>query len=78
MKYMRLRKALFWDVNPATIDLKKNAQYVIERVLDLGNDEEVRWLWKQYDKQLLKDVVVRSRSLRPKSKTLWTLMLNNQ
>jgi len=33
---MKFRQALFWDVNPAKIDPKKNARYVVERVLDLG------------------------------------------
>ncbi len=74
----KLRQALFWDTDPAKIDLQKNAQYVIERVLDLGNDREVRWLWKFYDKKLLKKVVTNSRSLRPKAKNLWTLVLNQK
>ncbi len=74
---MKLRQSLFWDVNPDKIDLEKNAQYVIERVLDLGNDQEVSWLWQTYDKSLLKKTVEKSRSLRPSSKTLWTLLLKN-
>lgn len=72
---MKLRQALFWDTDPKKIDLQKNAQYVIERVLDLGNDKEVKWLWNFYDKKLLKKVVTNSRSLRPISKALWTLVL---
>jgi len=39
---MKFRQALFWDTNPNKIDAQKNAQYVIERILDLGNDREVR------------------------------------
>lgn len=75
---MKIRKALFWDANPSAIDLKKNSQYVIERILELGNDKEVRWLWKFYNKNLLKKVVARSKSLRPKTKNLWTLVLKNK
>lgn len=75
---MKIRKALFWDVNPSTIDFKRNARYVIERVLELGNDKEVKWLWKFYDKDLLKRVVMESRSLRPRAKNLWTLILKNK
>ena len=75
---MKLRQALFWDTDPKKIDLEKNAQYVIERVLDLGNDKEVKWLWNFYDKKLLKKVVTNSRSLSPKSKNLWTLVLNQK
>ncbi|HEY4510524.1 MAG TPA: hypothetical protein VJJ73_01675 [Candidatus Paceibacterota bacterium] len=72
---MKFRKTLFWDVNPENIDARKNAQYIIERVLDFGNDEEVRWLYHFYDKSLLKNVVIKSRSLMPETKNLWTLLL---
>lgn len=72
---MKLRQSLFWDTNPKKIDLKENAQYVIERILDFGNDEEVRWLWRFYDKKLLKDMIKKSRSLRPETIKLWTLLL---
>ena len=75
---MKLRQSLFWDTNPDKIDLQKNAQYVIERVLDFGNDSEVSWLWKMYDKSLLQKVVTQSRSLMPESKKLWTLLLKTK
>ena len=69
------RQELFWDVNPDKIDPKKNAQYIIERILDLGRDEEVRWMWNFYDRKFLKKVVEKSRSLRPRTKNLWNLVL---
>ncbi|MBI2096410.1 MAG: hypothetical protein HYT43_02140 [Candidatus Taylorbacteria bacterium] len=72
---MELRQSLFWDVDPKNVDLEKNAEYVIERVLDFGHDEEVRWLRNFYDNALLKKVVLKSRSLRPETKNLWTLLL---
>ncbi|KKU43220.1 MAG: hypothetical protein UX60_C0032G0010 [Berkelbacteria bacterium GW2011_GWA2_46_7] len=75
---MEFRQTLFWDVDPNKIDTEKNAQYVIERVLDFGNDEEVRWMYSYYDKSLIKGVVARSRSLRPETKNLWTLLLKTQ
>lgn len=75
---MKFRQALFWDVNPKNIDTEKNAQYVIERILDFGRDEEVRWMWNFYDKALLKKVVERSRCLMPETKNLWMLMLRNK
>lgn len=75
---MKFRQALFWDTNPKNIDTKKNAQYIIERVLDLGNDKEVRWLYYFYNKALLKKVVAKSRSLMPETKNLWKLLLENK
>ncbi|HEY4526487.1 MAG TPA: hypothetical protein VJK53_01400 [Candidatus Paceibacterota bacterium] len=74
---MELRKSLFWDVDPATIDLDKNARYVIERVLDFGNDEEVRWIFKHYGRKYITDVFNNSAdSLTPKSSNFWNIMLN--
>ena len=74
---MKFRQTLFWDVNPNKIDAEKNAQYIIERILDFGNDKEVRWLWKFYNKDILKKVVAKSRCLRPETKILWQLLLRN-
>ncbi len=71
------RQALFWDVNPKNIDPHKNALYVIERILDLGNDDEVRWVRKFYDVSLIKQVVNNPRRLMPRTKKLWTIMLQN-
>lgn len=72
---MKFRQSLFWDTNPDNIDLTKNAQYVIERIMDYGRDVEVKWLWNYYDKSLMKKVLSTSRSLRPETKALWTLLL---
>ena len=75
---MKMRQTLFWDTNPDKIDTDKNAQYIIERVLDFGNDSEVKWLYHFYDTSLLKNVVAKSRSLMPRTKNLWTLLLENK
>ncbi len=74
---MKFRQALFWDANPKKIDVKKNAQYIIERVADLGHDDEVRSVFKFYKKPFLKKIISGSRSLRPETKNLWTLLLKN-
>lgn len=72
---MKFRQSLFWDVDPNKIDAKKNAEYIIERVLDFGKDEEVRWLQKFYDKSLIKKVVLNPRRLKPQTKILWKLII---
>jgi hypothetical protein len=72
---MVFRQSLFWDTDSTKLDLEKNSKYIIERVLDYGRDEEVKWLWKTYNKSLLKDVTDNSRTLRKRTKALWTLIL---
>ena len=46
-------------------------------MLDFGRDDEVRWLRKFYDLSLVKKIVMKSRSLRPETKNLWTLLLKD-
>lgn len=72
---MKFRQSLFWDVDPSKIDTSENAEYIIERILDFGHDNEVRWMWRFYDKELLKKVVNNSRSLRKDTRNLWKLIL---
>lgn len=71
---MKFRQSLFWDVDPKTIDEKKHARYIIERILDFGNDKEVRWMWQHYNKNQIGDIVSKSRGLMPATKSLWTLL----
>jgi len=68
---MPRRPSLFWDVDPKTIDPKKHARYIIERILDFGNDKEVKWMWNTYPKSLIHDVVQKSRVLHPPTRALW-------
>jgi len=72
---IEFRQALFWDVDPKTIDPDKNAVYVIERILDFGNDKEVKWLWDYYDHDLIRRVTEKSRVLHGSTKSFWDLML---
>ncbi|EKD75870.1 MAG: hypothetical protein ACD_43C00286G0001 [uncultured bacterium] len=69
------RQTLFWDVNPKTVHPKKHSTYVIERIMDFGKDDEVRWMVHYYPKQKLKRVAFTSRVLQPRSRVFWQLVL---
>ena len=73
---MKFRQSLFWDTDPEKIDTEKNAEYIIERILDFGNDREVSWLRKFYDPNLIRKVVENPRRSNPRTKNLWTLLLS--
>ena len=73
---MKFRQTLFWDVNPKNIDTKKNARYIIERILEFGNTSEVSWVLKYYPKNVIKKVMRLPRvQLSDKSKALWSLLI---
>lgn len=71
---MQFRQSLFWDTDPNKLDPQKHAKYIIERIMDFGNDDDVRWMRHYYPKSLLAEVVKKSRVLQSNSKTLWTLL----
>ncbi|MDO8571372.1 MAG: hypothetical protein Q7R79_01715 [bacterium] len=75
--HIRFRPELFWDVDPKTIDTKKHARYIIERILDFGTDKEIQWMWNHYKKrkQVMRDVVNHSRVLQAQTRPLWRLLL---
>lgn len=69
---MPRRASLFWDVDPKTIDPKKHARYIIERVLDFGTDGEIRWLVHHYKPTTIRKVLREPRvALHPRAKALW-------
>lgn len=74
-KKIHLRPSLFWDVDPKTIDFKKHTRYVIERILDFGTIEELRWLVHYYSPRTIKRVLNEPRSvIFDKSRSLWSLI----
>lgn len=66
-------RALFWDADTGAVDLEAHARYVIERVLDHGDEAAVRWLLRHYPAETVQAVVARSRSLSPKTRGFWRL-----
>lgn len=75
---INFRPTLFWDVDPKRIDPDKRARYVAERIMDFGNDQEVRWMLRYYPLRLLREVANKSRALQPQSRALWKLLTTNQ
>lgn len=71
---IKFRQSLFWDVDPKTIDPRRHARYIIERILDFGNDREVRWMAHYYSPRSISNTIKRSRELHDKSKALWSLI----
>lgn len=69
---MEFRQELFWDVDPKTIDPEKHARYIIERILDFGTMDEVRWLAHQYPASMIRDAIQQSRVIHKKSRALWS------
>jgi hypothetical protein len=68
------KRQLFWDVEG--VDAQKDAQFIIERILSLGNKEDFKWANDFYGPDKLRAIVCRSRNLDKKSFNFWRQFFN--
>jgi hypothetical protein len=66
---------LFWDTDTSRLDLQQNKEYIIERVLELGDENAVSWLVSCYPRSEIKKVLRSSRRISRKSANYWSLVL---
>ncbi len=66
----------FWEVKFDEIDPSKNARYVIERLLEYGDFPELRWMFQNFSKPKIANVLMNSRSLSLRSAYYWSQILN--
>jgi hypothetical protein len=65
-----LRKpSLFWDV--AHVDPKSNQKFIIERILDLGDEKDFKWALDYYGRDKIVENLVKSKRLSQKSLLFW-------
>lgn len=63
--------ALFWDADD--IDPEKHAAYVISRILDFGDFEDVYTLRKMYSDKDIEHAIRTRRSLSPRTGKFWAI-----
>ena len=68
------KKSLFWDV--AEVNPKKNKKFIIERILNFGDEEDFRWAIKIYGNNEVKENLLKSRTLDKKSLYFWRQYFN--
>ncbi len=68
-------RPLFWDVDFDPLRIPGHERYMIERILELGNDTAVRWAWRTFGPEAIAQTVRRSRAISPNTASLWALIL---
>ena len=61
----------FWEYKGIEIDEKENWFFVIERLLEYGDIESIRWMLTNYDQKQLTEVVKTSRKISKKTASIW-------
>lgn len=67
--------SLFWDTDPHKIDIRRNARYIIERILEIGDLNAFRWIQEIYPTRLILETCNTSRKISEKSRIFWKIWL---
>jgi hypothetical protein len=66
-------RTLFWDTDLKNIHIKRNARYIIERILEFGSLDALSWLQRLYTVQNIIDVLSTGKGMSKRSRTFWEL-----
>ena len=62
---------LFWDTDKSGVDPRAHRSYIIRRIMDYGDLDDVRWMLNTYSSEEIKPVLEKGRGLSRKSGTFW-------
>jgi len=68
------KKYLFWDV--VDVDPKKYPKFVIERILEYGDEQDFKWAKDFYGSKKIREVICKSRNMDKKSFNFWCQFFN--
>lgn len=72
----QLNKAYFWDVDFNKLEKYKSMRLVIERVINLGNLEDIRLIQKIYSEHEIRETLCKLNYLDPKTLNFASLLFN--
>jgi len=76
MSLPKYLKKYFWDVEFEKINLNKHRVYILKRILEFGDEKAVAWMWKNFKKEEIRDVLSNFRGFSKKSANFWALILD--
>ena len=67
-------KEYFWDVDFKKISFKPFNKYVLERIMNLGDFDALKWLLKEVPKSAIEEVLKTGRELDKKTRNYWRVV----
>jgi len=69
-------KKYFWDVNFSELSKENYSSFIIERILEYGDERAVKWMKKNFNISEIKNVICKSKNLSQKSANFWQFIFN--
>jgi hypothetical protein len=71
-------KLLFWDYDLEAIDFQTSNKFIIERVLEKGNFENVKTLLKMYGEEKILNIINNSTNISKATQNFWNLYFKSK
>lgn len=69
-------QVFFWDTDLQKIDLQKNQNYIIERLLEWGDVDALEWIKDSFGKEKIIDALKNSRNISLKTASFYSYIFN--
>lgn len=74
-KLPKFLEKYFWDVDFEKINFENRKVYILKRILEYGDEKTVRWMWKNFKKEEMKNALCSFRGYSLKSANFWAFIL---
>jgi len=71
LKIPKYVNSLFWEND--SFDGDDHVQYVISRILEIGDDKQVDWMMSNYTKEQVVEVLKKTKTISQKSANYWSV-----
>jgi len=75
-KLPKFLKQYFWDIDFEKLDCTKYPKYVIEWILEHGNEKAISWMKNIFSRCDIVGALTINRELREKSANFWAVVLD--
>lgn len=70
-------KRLFWEYDVNSLDFVGHKRFIVERVLEKGNSNSLKWLFRCYSISEIKNIIETSVNLSTATKNFWNIYFIN-
>ncbi|OIP57466.1 MAG: hypothetical protein COX79_00520 [Candidatus Levybacteria bacterium CG_4_10_14_0_2_um_filter_36_16] len=65
----------FWDVKFEDINIAKNPQFVLKRIIDRGDTKSLFWALTKFSLEDIRNIITTSRDLSPRTANFWAFVM---
>ncbi|MGD0977051.1 MAG: hypothetical protein ABR875_02045 [Minisyncoccia bacterium] len=76
MKIPDFLKKYFWDVDFNGLDANTHSLFIVERILEYGDETATSWMLDNFSKEQIKQTLLERKGFSKKSANYWSLILN--